>query len=210
MWHDHGGHGPLSAAIGIVGLGAGLFLAAKIRGSATAQLAVAGVGALVGDFALAAFASTQYPADGVGVLAAACLYGAITYGRAHSGQQLTLARVEVETEQVRAGANVQSTAVRADADVRIAEIREAGKNYRTEVKAAVALRLGYDPDALGAGFRTSWDLHDADRARLLGHSPELTAALDSLNPLGSARVRSEFAPAAQPQTAEAPAPGNYL
>lgn len=206
MWHAHGGHGPLSAVIGIAGLGAGLFLAAKIRGSAAAQLAAAGVGALVGDLALAAFEPTRYPADGLGVLAAGCLYGAITYGRAHAGRELALARVVVETEQVRAGAAVQSTAIRADADVRIAEVREAGKSYRAEVKAAVALRLGYDPDALGGGFRSSWDLREADRARLLGHSAELTAALDSLGPT---RVRAEFAPAAQ-LPAEVPAPGNYL
>jgi hypothetical protein len=214
MWHAHGGHGPLSAAIGIAGLGAGLFLAAKVRGSATAQLAAAGAGALVGGLALAAFTSTQYPADGLGALAAGCLYGAITYGRAHAGQELAIARVEVEAEQVRGGANVQSTAIRADADVRIAEVREAGKNHRAEVRAAVALKLGYDPDALGPGFRSSWDLHDADRARLLGHSPELTAALDSL---GSTRVRAQFAPAAQlpadaalPQNTDAPTAGNYL
>lgn len=207
MWHAHGGHGPLSAMIGVAGLGAGLFLAAKVQASATAQLAAAGVGALVGDFALAAFTSTQYPADGLGALAAGCLYGAITYGRANAGQQLTLARVEVETEQVRATAGVQSTAIRAGADERIAQIHENGKNYRAEVKAAVAVRLGYDPDALGGGFRSSWDLSAADRARLLEPSAGLTSALDSL---GSTRVRADFAPAAQPQTADAPASGNYL
>jgi hypothetical protein len=173
MWHAHGGGHSLGAwGLGALGL-AGVAFAVTQRDDPGVAVCVAGLGGLVVEFSIDAYAPEIFLPLGLWGLAAVAVYGAVArvrvkfaLRRQKTGStervEQTRADAQVETARLGAWAQVASAAIDADARVKIAQTEANARVQVAQVQATAITALSASHPLLA--------LSDTARAALDGTS----------------------------------------